>query len=360
MEDPSGLPPHAGLLAALPQAGPIPSATISVESLSDLLPLMGLQNSTGFQEVNENAVDSSNSMLDSAGFQLLDRNTHHSATSSSGLPTSNLQSAPFGPAINRNTHRNAVSAIAHSDQFNQIKYYALCHASHEDLLAAQNVTYMRIHLEYTKITASHTTLEKAFESLAITVKNKPTMSTLPQPSDLDPAHHSLIMLWTTRDYSIARRDRDEFGKRGPGRATRGENVMFWFLQNEDGLVVDGMVITRMWFLSKQVWSSMLAKRKTLAPTWMNLMPAQQMEFYLDIEDRFPFLRLCEDHYKARKIGTIDYTHWYKACIGKSKAANKEGKKRQRSMTDPDLDNTGTPQGTSNRFKRARRTLSTLS
>jgi hypothetical protein len=83
---------------------------------------------------------------------------------------------------------------------------------------------------------------------------------------------------------------------------------------------------------------MLDKYKALAPTWMKLTPAQQMEFYLDIEDKFPFLRLCEDHYKARKIGTLDYTHWYKNRVLKIKT--KAGKKRRHSVADPDAEDTG--------------------
>ena len=202
-----------------------------------------------------------------------------------------------------------------------------------------------------------TSHRKAFKNLAINIKNEPTTTTLPKPSDLNPTNYPLVTLWTTKSYGIAKNERTDFHTEP---ATRGENVMFWFLQNADGTTVDGPTVSRMRFTSKLSWSNMLDKYKSLAPTWTSLTPAQQLEFYMDIEDKFPFLRLCEDHYKARKIGTLDYTHWYGTrVLGKSKAAAR-GKKRRHSRTDPIPEDTGTLQGVSNRYKRARRTPSTLS
>ena len=131
--------------------------------------------------------------------------------------------------------------------------------------------------------------------------------------------------------------------------------MFWFLQNADGTTVNGPTVSCMRFTSKPSWSNMLDKYKMLAPMWTNLTPAQQLEFYLDIEVKFPFLWLCKDHYKARKIGTLDYTHWYGTrVLGKSKAAAR-CKKHRCSETDPN------PEGAaSDRYKCARHTPSTLS
>ena len=202
-----------------------------------------------------------------------------------------------------------------------------------------------------------TSHRRAFKDLAINIKNEPTTTTLPKPSDLDPTDHPLVTLWTTKSYTIAKNNRGEFHTEP---ATRGENVMFWFLQNADGTTVDGPTVSRMRFTSKLAWSNMLDKYQTLAPTWTNLTPAQQLEFYLDIEDKFPFLRLCEDHYKARKIGTLDYTHWYGTRVLRKSKATTRGKKRRRSGTDPNLEGAGVLQGASNGYKRARRTPSTLS
>lgn len=144
------------------------------------------------------------------------------------------------------------------------------------------------------------------------------MTTLPKLSYLNPTDYPLITLWTMESYCKAKLAHDELQP----EPSEEDNVMFWFLQNEDGSTVHCTTIAHMRFASKLLWSTMLHKYTTLAPTWMKLTPVQQMEFYLDIEDKFPFLQLCEDHYKARKIGTIDYTHWYKNHIVKAKAGKK--------------------------------------
>ena len=124
MENQSGSPtcPHAGL-PGLSQATLAHSTPISTESLNDLQ-LFGLQKCPSFTEVTENAMDTSNSALDLAGFQSLDRNTHLSASSSSGFPTNPL-STPFVPVNNKNIPRVAyspdiISSIRHSEQFNQV------------------------------------------------------------------------------------------------------------------------------------------------------------------------------------------------------------------------------------------------
>jgi hypothetical protein len=41
----------------------------------------------------------------------------------------------------------------------------------------------------------------------------------------------------------ARGDLRKTGQRGPGRSSNGENVAFWFLQNEDRTVVDVHILT---------------------------------------------------------------------------------------------------------------------
>ena len=193
---------------------------------------------------------------------------------------------------------------------------------------------------------------KAFENLAINIKNEPITTALPKPSDLDPTDHPLVTLWTTKSYTLAKNNRSEFHTES---TTRGDNIIFWFLQNADGTTVNGPTVSRMRFTTKLSWSNMLDKYKMLAPTWTNLTPAQQLEFYLDIKDKFPFLRLCEDHYKAQKIGTLDYMHWYGTrVLGKSEAAAR-CKKHRRRETDPN------PEGAaSDRYKCARHTPSTLS
>ena len=190
---------------------------------------------------------------------------------------------------------------------------------------------MRIHLEKVGIAASLATLEcynlfslhfcilishrKAYQSLLINLKSESTTSDT-NTVVVNREEHPLVTLWDTSDYGEACRTRGEFqddspAERGPGRSAKGENVMFWFLQYTDGTTVSGSDVTSMRRSSKEIWTTMLEKYKTLAPNWTALTPAQQKEFYIAIEALYPFLRLCKDHYKAQKIGVFDYTQWYK-------------------------------------------------
>ena len=218
---------------------------------------------------------------------------------------------------------------------------------------------MRIHLENVGIAASLATLEchsplslrfrilishrKAYQGLLVNLKNKPTTPDA-DPVVVNREEHPLVTLWDTTDYGEACRTRGEFqddgpAERGPGRSSKGENVMFWFLQYTDGTTVSGSDVTSMRRSSKEIWTTMLEKYKTLAPNWTALTPAQQTEFYLAIESKYSFLRLCKDHYKAQKIGVFDYTQWYKH-------RHKENKKRKSEPSQED-----TKQDTHKRLKR---------
>lgn len=236
---------------------------------------------------------------------------------------------------------------------------------------------MHIHSEKIGITASLATLEcyislslsfrgltpyrKAYQSLIDNIK---TGSSTPDtnPVVVKREEHPLVMLWDTNDYSEVCRERGEFpedapAERGPGRSAKGENVMFWFLQYADGTIVSGCDVTSMRRASKEIWTTMLEKYNTLAPNWTALTPAQQHEFYLDIEAKYTFLRLCKDHYKAQKIGVFDYTQWYKnRQKALEKAREKASKKRCHSKTEPSEEDT--KQDTPDTRKRLRRIPST--
>ncbi|KAH8989749.1 hypothetical protein EDB92DRAFT_1817051 [Lactarius akahatsu] len=375
MEHRSGIPtqPRAGLLAACSP----PSATFSNDTLNDLLRLIGSQKLSGFSEVNTlglGGMGSPDSMpLDSVGLHLLGRNPQIQANSSSSPPAT-PQSSLLGPPLDVNTPHVAYSSEAlgsagQSDALAQGKYHIIRNATHEDLLFAQNPTYMRIYSEYTKVSASLTTLEyrisfpslqvfwlishrKAYENLVTNLKNEPiTQATMTSaystgPPALDPALHPLVTLWTWRAFSKEAKARDEFQ---PTVNAEGEpeSKGFWFLQQTDGSMVDIATVTRMRSASKKSWATMKNKYKTLPPTWMNFTPAMQMEFYLDIESQFPFLRLCEDHYKAQKIGTTDYSHWYKRImkIGKKRGLPKDEPKDEPDLEDALQDTPNTPKRT---------------
>ncbi|KAH8982013.1 hypothetical protein EDB86DRAFT_3086609 [Lactarius hatsudake] len=237
------------------------------------------------------------------------------------------------PTGRKNRYTEALVSAGQSDALAQGKYHIIRNATHEDLLVAQNLTYMRIYSEYIKVSASLTTLEKAYENLVTNLKNEPIMqatmtSAYPTvPPALDPAVHPLVTLWTWRAFSKEAKARGEFQPTGDAEGEP-ESKGFWFLQETDGLMANIATMTRMRSASKKIWKTMKNNYTTLPPTWMNFTPAMQMEFYLDIE----------------KIGTTDYPHWYKRImkIGKKRGLPKDEPKDEPDLEDALQDTPNTP------------------
>ncbi|KAH9057754.1 hypothetical protein EDB87DRAFT_1746467 [Lactarius vividus] len=333
MEHQSGIPTqsHAGLLTTCPP----PSATFSNDALNDLLRLIGSQKLSGLSEVNTlglGAMGSSDStLLDSAGLHFLGRNPQIQANSTSSPPAT-LQSSLPGPSLDVNTPHvtyssDALGSAGQPDALTQGKYHIICHATHEDLFVAQNLTYMRIYSEFTKVSAGLTTLERAYENLVTNLKTEPTTQATTTstyqtgPPALNSAEYPLVTLWTWHAYSKEAKARDEFQNTGSAEGEP-ESKVFWFLQRSDGLMVDIPTVARMRSASKKIWVTMKTNYKNLPPTWMKFTPAMQMEFYLDIE--------------TQKIGTTDYPHWYKRSM---KVGKKCGLPKDEPKDEPDLEDT---------------------
>jgi hypothetical protein len=182
---------------------------------------------------------------------------------------------------------------------------AYIQSTSRSLQVTQCLSTMSPILHHSPALAPH---RKAYKNLVTNLRNEPavpkaTRATNPLPA-LNHTDYPKVTLWTKKAFGNCIKEEFE-----PDNITEG-NVMFWFLEAADGTIVDGATVTRMRFASKVLWATMLCDYGTLGSLWTKLTPAQQMEFYLNIEDEFPFLRLCEDHYKAQKIGTLDYSHWY--------------------------------------------------
>lgn len=95
--------------------------------------------------------------------------------------------------------------------------------------------------------------------------------------------------------------------------TLGENVAFWFIEDESGTMVDGHVLSDIRSEAKVIWSDMCDVNKgPIGAPWTTVPPKYHQEYWRRIESAFPILRLCENHYKADAIAHADYSHWYGA------------------------------------------------
>ncbi|KAI9428728.1 hypothetical protein H4582DRAFT_2066602 [Lactarius indigo] len=150
--------------------------------------------------------------------------------------------------------RHSVNASGSFHMRSQEKNRILSQATHEDLFGAQNPVYMHLYTENIKLTASLETLE--------------------------------------------------------GPAAAGENRQFWFLEYEDGTMLDGHEVANIQAYSREIWASMCDKYGPIGQPWGKVKPWRHREYWRRVEAKYPILRLCDSHYKANSIPTIDYTHWY--------------------------------------------------
>ena len=131
----------------------------------------------------------------------------------------------------------------------------------------------------------------------------------------NPKDYPKISYWRKRTYLDEKNRRQEFSKSGQasGRKRKrktGKNVSFWHFQHADGTVLDPEDIKEIRRESKKIWRGMCERYGPIGAPWTTISPNRQMEFYVKIEDKFPILRLGENHYKADTIAFSDYSHWY--------------------------------------------------
>lgn len=165
------------------------------------------------------------------------------------------------------------------------------------------------------------------------VSHKSSKTPLPQLQKSDYPH---IQFWTKEEWSKYKNDMDNSsdigkkrGARGGTRASRGENVMFLFVEETNGASVDGSLASKIRDHARSIWVSLYARG--MAPqTWGYLSMESKDEYYYEMEHKYPCLRYCEDHWKAHHVGQTIYLQWYRSYHENMQAANvkKEAKKRK--------------------------------
>lgn len=170
---------------------------------------------------------------------------------------------------------------------------------------------------------------KVYANLITKLKDEPTTTPGSGPGELNREDYLQVTLWDKHDHGNTLKEHEEFASDFSG------NVMFWFLQYEDGTTVSSCDISSMCSTSKEIWMTQLDKYKTMVSNGTAVILAQQKEFYNQIEAEYPFLQLCKDHYKAHKIRVFDYRWWYQ----KHKADKKAEYKGRKWKTKPSQEDT---------------------
>ncbi|KAF8264151.1 hypothetical protein EI94DRAFT_1806201 [Lactarius quietus] len=180
--------------------------------------------------------------------------------------------------------------------------------SEQDLIIAQNPTFMRIYAENVTLKIRADSIEKAYDELVASHGTMPHVQTeeLQEPTPKEPEGYPDIDYWYKCDQLDEWKRREEFksnnratvdSRRGPKPETD-DNVAFWHFQHKDGTVLDGEEIRKIWKEAKIQWKLLSDKYGDIGSLWTT------------DEDKFPLLRLCNDHYKALTITYADYSHWY--------------------------------------------------
>ncbi|KAI9430764.1 hypothetical protein H4582DRAFT_2063417 [Lactarius indigo] len=192
---------------------------------------------------------------------MLARDPH---TQSYHHPPTSLWSPYPGPK-DTDTPPSEASHGRHSVNASRKKIRILSQATHEDLFSAQNPVYMHLYTENIKLTASLETLEKAIQGIASRAPNPPAANIDEidePPSDMDPADFPAINYWFKHQRRAKFNRRKEFSSNGSvrrGPAAAGENWQFWFLEYEDGTMLDGHEVANIWAYSREIWASMCDK-----------------------------------------------------------------------------------------------------
>lgn len=166
-------------------------------------------------------------------------------------------------------------------------------------------------------------LRTAHDALLLSIAQSPALSSTiisyntPRysPFDAKPAHLKKVQFWRREEFILEKKRRK--GLTGISREKE-SNTMTWYVQNENGLVVDADRVTSIRQRARALWQQLL--RLGLAPvSWSNAGADAQDLYEYHMISRFPELSYCEDNWKVQMIATDNYSSWY-ADHGKASAA----------------------------------------
>ncbi|KAJ7936767.1 hypothetical protein B0H13DRAFT_1853188 [Mycena leptocephala] len=227
---------------------------------------------------------------------------------------------------------------------------AVAEATHESLLQNRNLDYMKLydthgklekqneHLwrthselkaRYETLNSSYMTLVNAVSDKLSNVSNTPVSQhdALAAPSTskkhLDVLTHDdypQISYWTEQDYLKEESERKKVNgkasmkeaqsKRGSRRLADDENVMLWFIEDQDGNSITGSRAKAARAKARQIWRYLHGQGR-LSGRWNDADIVVRSYYAGEMRREFPELRLCEFDYKAHRIATMTFPNWVK-------------------------------------------------
>jgi hypothetical protein len=141
---------------------------------------------------------------------------------------------------------------------------------------------------------------------------------------LSQADYPLVKFWERKVWksvAVTRKDTSEVeskgSSRGGTRSSKGENVMMLYIEDTNGLPIDGSLASGMRDFARCIWRS-LYERGIAPETWGKATKEVREEFCREMESEFFVLRLCDNHWKANALATTVYSQWYRTYDKKVK------------------------------------------
>jgi hypothetical protein len=146
---------------------------------------------------------------------------------------------------------------------------------------------------------------------------------LPLPQ-LDRGNYPNVQHWCGNSYKGLRKlgknndDDDDDEANLEGKRLKG-SILSCYMEDENGEQIPEA--TRYTARGEaKAFFNLLMERGRAPPIWGDVSIDAKNELIHILESRFPFLRLCDDHWKANKIATNSYSQWYPRAL-KRRAKN---------------------------------------
>ena len=121
-----------------------------------------------------------------------------------------------------------------------------------------------------------------------------------------------ITYWYKCTYLDEKNKCSNLNKRSKCKQPRNKrkNINFWHIQHQDGTVLTYEELKSIRKELKKIWKAICDKYGPIGAPWASISPPHRLEFYVKIENKYPLLCHCDNHYKAESIAFCDYSHWY--------------------------------------------------
>lgn len=116
-----------------------------------------------------------------------------------------------------------------------------------------------------------------------------------------------------KDASVDNSSDSKMVGRGKARSAEGINVMMLYIERDDGTSVDGDVANNIRQTARSIWEN-LGNAGIAPTTWGQADMQVKKDYWREMAEVFPYLKLCDRNWKANQIATEFYTKWYQGWL----------------------------------------------